>query len=299
MALGNCCNPVDSHGRELVDHGTTAFPIACYHDDWSKDSLPWHWHEEWELAVITEGSAVVVIGNEKVTLHAGEGFFANSGVLHSCWNAGTGACRFHSLVFHPRLVGGSLDSVFHQRYVRPLLDHPALESLFLFPSIPWQKTVLDAMEAAWAQCVLEPEGYEFRVRAELSQLIFLLWQHMPSAKFQPDTHSLRDAERIKAMLTFIQEHYGQELSTKAIAASAMISESECLRCFRNTIGTTPIQYLKQYRIQQAATLLTTTGNRISDIASECGFQDMSYFTKSFRESKGCVPTEYRKKEANP
>ena len=298
MALGICKNPVDSRGRELVDHGTTAFPVACYHDDWSREALPWHWHEEWELALITEGDAVVTIGNEKRTLHTGEGFFVNSGILHSCRNAGADACRFHSLVFHPRLVGGSLDSVFHQRYVRPLLDQPAPECVFLYPSIPWQKSVLDATEAAWTQCVLEHQGYEFQVRAELSQLIFRLWQNMPAARCQPDPRSLRDAERIKAMLTFIQEHYSQELTTKAIAASAMISESECLRCFRSTIGTTPIRYVKQYRIQQAASLLTATGMQVSDIASECGFQDMSYFTKSFREARGCAPTEYRQKEAS-
>ena len=294
MALGICNNPVDSRGRELVEHGTTAFPVACYDDDWSKDTLPWHWHEELEAAVITEGSAVVAIGNEKYTLHAGEGFFANSGVLHSCWNAGTGACRFHSLVFHPRLVGGSLDSVFYQRYMRPLLDHPAMENVRLSPSVPWQKTVLEALEAAWAQCAFEPEGYEFRVREALSTMVFQLCRNMPGALYRADSHSLREAERIKAMLSFIHENYGQELSTRRIAASAMVSESECLRCFRSTIGTTPIQYVKRYRIQQAANLLAATGDKISDIAVVCGFQDMSYFTKSFREIKGCVPTEYRR-----
>ena len=292
MALGICNNPVDSQGKELVEHGTPAFPIACYDDDWSMEMLPWHWHEEWEAAVITEGSAVVAIGNEKRVLHAGEGFFANSSILHSCWNADTGVCRFHSLVFHPRLIGGSPDSVFHRHYVRPLLEHPALESIFLSPDIPWQKAALEALCAAWEQCVLEPEGYEFHVRAALSEMIFLLCRSMPVPR-ETDSRSSRNADRIKTMLSFIHDHFNQELTTADIAASASVSESECLRCFRKTIGTTPIQYVKQYRIQQAANLLRTTNARVADIAAECGFQDMSYFTKSFRERMGSVPTQYR------
>ena len=96
------------------------------------------------------------------------------------------------------------------------------------------------------------------------------------------------------MLRCIHGQFDCELTTAAIAATASVSESECLRCFRKTIGTTPIQYLKQYRIRQSAKQLAETGLKISDIAVSCGFQDMSYFTKAFREQMGCTPTQYRK-----
>ena len=73
-----------------------------------------------------------------------------------------------------------------------------------------------------------------------------------------------------------------------------MSESECLRCFRAMLGTTPIQYVKQLRIQKAAELLLSTGRRVADIAAQCGFQDASYFTRTFREHRGCSPAEYRR-----
>ena len=79
-----------------------------------------------------------------------------------------------------------------------------------------------------------------------------------------------------------------------IAGSASLSESECLRCFHNTIGTTPIQYLKSYRIKKAAELLSNTERKIVDIGMACGFQDMSYFAKAFRGIYGCTPSEYRR-----
>jgi len=293
MSLSACKALVDSRGREMVQHGTLAFPIACYHDDLSRLEVPWHWHEEWEAAVITQGSALVSTGAKKYTLHAGEGFFVNSGVLHGCWNLGLEQCRFHSVVFHPRLVGGSTDSVFYQNYVFPLQGSQALESLCLKPQEAWQRGALDAVEHAWQACVQEENGFELAVRSALSQLIWQIREHMPAQQSPVQEKARRDGERIKAMLGYIDEHLDQPVSTETIARSASISASECLRCFHTTIGITPIQYVRSRRLQQAVQLLTVTQERISDIAAQCGFQDLSYFTKTFRETMGCTPTEYR------
>ena len=294
MALSECNTTVDHTGRELLEHGTTAFPIACYHDDFRICDVPWHWHEEWEAVLITQGNCLVAAGNQKVNLSAGEGFFIHSGALHGCWDIENSCCRFHSIVFHPRLVGGSPDSIFYQQCVQPLLEDSGPELIVLKPESPWQKPALEAIEDAWQQCTAEAEGFPFRVRNALSELVWLLLGHLSPAAAPTSTKNLRDAQRIKAMLRCIHGQFDSELTTADIAAAASVSESECLRCFRKTIGTTPIQYLKQFRIQQAAKLLTETRQKISDIAVHCGFQDMSYFTKAFREQMGCTPTQYRK-----
>ena len=57
-----------------------------------------------------------------------------------------------------------------------------------------------------------------------------------------------------------------------------------------------MQYLRQLRLQKAAELLQTTQLRIADVGARCGFQDASYFTKTFREWKGCSPVAYRRKK---
>ena len=294
MALSECCIHIDSHGQELVDHGSSAFPVACYQDDFNTMNVPWHWHPEWEAVRIVEGSCTVAAGQHRIKLSAGDGFFVNSGVLHGCWDLEESGCIFHSLVFHPRLVGGSLDSILYHYYVKPLMDNPNLEWIPLSPLIPWQQKALEAIETAWQSCLQEEPGFEFTVRSALSSLILVLWKQMPAVQMVSDPKSLRNAERIKIMLSFIHENYGNELDVARIAATVSISESECLRCFRTSIGITPIQYLKQYRLQQAAKQLLTTSFKISDIAGNCGFSDMSYFTKVFRQQLGCTPSDYRK-----
>ena len=54
MALSTCRTVIDESARELLTHGTPAFPIACYHDDLRTEPVPWHWHEELEVLVVSE-----------------------------------------------------------------------------------------------------------------------------------------------------------------------------------------------------------------------------------------------------
>lgn len=139
----------------------------------------------------------------------------------------------------------------------------------------------------------EEPGYEFQARAALSDVVFLLVSHAPAGRALPKK-ALRNADRIKTMLQYIQAHYAEDIRLEDIAASAAISTSECLRCFRGMIGTTPNQHLRRYRAQRAAELLCGTGLRVTDIALQCGFQDESYFARAFRQVYGCGPTEYRR-----
>ena len=123
MSISPCYMDVSPSGQELTKHGSSAFPAACYHDDLSIAPVPWHWHEELEALIIDEGSVTVGCAETSHTLNTGEGMLINSGVLHGCRQKGDTPCRLHSIVFHPKLVGGSLDSVFYNNYLEPLLRH--------------------------------------------------------------------------------------------------------------------------------------------------------------------------------
>lgn len=293
MAVSLCLTQTDAAGRELVHHGTAPFPVACYHDDLAAVPVTWHWHEELEVLLVSEGSVLAFAGAEKYTLQEGCGVFVNAGVLHADQPAAPGGCRLHSLVFHPRLVGGSPDSVFWQNYLHPLVSDASRGCVYLDKDVPWQRQALGDIERAYQAVAREEPGYEFHTRAALSDLIFLLVAHAQAGRALPKK-ALRNADRIKTMLQFVQEHYAEAVSLEDIAASAAISVSECLRCFHDMIGTTPNQYLRRYRAQRAAELLCSTGLRATDIALQCGFQDESYFARAFRQVYGCGPTEYRR-----
>lgn len=293
MPVSACNITIDQHGREVARHGSPAFPIACYQDDLSISQISWHWHEELEAIIVSEGTLLLGCGSEQYIVHGGEAFFINSGVLHGCWAYQSSRCRIYSIVFHPRLVGGAQDSIFFQKYLHPIMENRICGSLLLSPQIPWQAAVIDHIDSAWRSVNYQPPGYEFDVWNHLSAMILQLHNNLPAGSREENQKSQRNAQRIKGMLQFIHDHYAGKISVAEIAQSVSISESECLRCFRNTVQLTPNQYLRQYRIRQAANLLVSTEEKISAIAHACGFDDLSFFAKTFRELKGVSPSDYR------
>ena len=97
MALNISCNIVASEkGRELVQHGSALFPIACYAEDLSSYSVAWHWHEEFEYVLCTKGPLHVDVNKTRLTLQTGQGVFINSGVLHAVEQALEGTALLHS-----------------------------------------------------------------------------------------------------------------------------------------------------------------------------------------------------------
>ncbi|MBQ8505868.1 MAG: AraC family transcriptional regulator [Clostridia bacterium] len=293
MIRNACGSAANEQGRELTQHGTAAFPLACYNDDLQAERVPWHWHDEWEASIVVEGEVAVHAGAQSRRFRVGDGFFINSRVLHTVERINDGPCRIYTIVFHPRFIGGDSDSAFWQNYVQPLLAEPMQELFPVEAGEGWKDESIACFRNAWKHCAEKKAGFEIELRYSLSRLAFLLGNHRAPSGHSATGRESREGARIKAMLLFIHENYAGEIDTAAIAASASVSASECLRCFHNTIHMTPIQYLRQYRIQRAAELLRLTDMKIADVGAHCGFQEMSYFARTFRELRGCTPREYR------
>ena len=151
-------------GQELATHGSLFFPLACYDDDMTFLDVSWHWHEELEVILAVQGTLRVRTSAGTFLLQEGEGCFLNTGVPHEVVNAGEGPARLHSLVFHSRLISGSQDSVYWEKYLLPLLRDPERKLLRFLPDISWQKQAMDSIARAWEAAAQEPRGFEFTAR---------------------------------------------------------------------------------------------------------------------------------------
>ena len=102
--------------------------------------------------------------------------------------------------------------------------------------------------------------YDVLVRNGLSKLFLILLEiqeHTADEKLQ-NTYSLRQENRLQHFLEYIHAHYGEHITLDDLASTAAISKTEVMRCFKSVIGKSPMRYLMEYRLQQAANLLLHT-----------------------------------------
>ena len=281
---------IRTNQMEEVEGLHNEYPYAYHHVSLKTTQVPWHWHEALEFNLVTEGSVKVCTANQVQIFHKGEGFFINSNILAAMENETD--CVLDSHLFHPVFLCGHFKSVFETKYLNPVIQSRNLELVCLRGETDCQKQILGKLRQLsrlQAEC-----DTEFQTRNILSEIWLLLLEEIRQSSDHIFHASAKNQDRILTMISFMQEHFAEKLTLEEIADSASVSTRECLRCFKNAIHQTPMDYLIEYRVRTATKLLETTDHSITEIALACGFNSNSYFTKLFHRITGKTPNAYRK-----
>ena len=126
--------------------------------------------------------------------------------------------------------------------------------------------------------------------AEVIALCFACRLNDPEG-LQPD---IPDGVR-KAVL-HMRTHFGQPLRLPHLSAVAGLSESTFGRQFRASMGTSPIDWLRHERINQAKRRLLESDDSIKEVARQVGYSDQFFFSKDFKRMTQVTPTEFRMDE---
>lgn len=292
MALQECGFNINNTNKELRPHGTAEFPCAGYesrHTSSIEDVIPWHWHEELEMIHVIKGTMKLQVLSEHLTVHEGELAVINANTLHSA--SGDPYCELQSLVFSPLLVTGSTNLIFAVKYVSPLIACGKF-SCVLFGKK--NRRVSRWFTFAFQALRTDVFGYEFIVRDQLTHILLSVYEKLEDAILKSDSTKSMDEIRLGEMLDYIHSNFTKNITLADIAGVSGISEREALRCFKRTIGESPIQYLLKHRLMQSAyMLLTDPTASIASIAGNCGFDSPAYYAKKFKELYHCAPRDYR------
>ena len=114
-----------------------------------------------------------------------------------------------------------------------------------------------------------------------------------SEAFAPEDIAARDRRRAVAAALWIDAHAHEPIDLAQTARLANLSPFHFLRSFATTLGVTPHQYLVRCRLKRAARLLAERERAITDVALDCGFNDLSNFIRTFRRAAGLSPRAFR------
>lgn len=286
---------VDENKQELTEHGTIAFPMSIDRQMVSKGAyriIP-HWHYEIQIALIITGTVCFRTPAGDALLHAGEGIFINSGVLHEVFPADLNDGIYISVNFSPSIIYGQSNSIIQNNYVSPIMHNPALQIVPL-RSEPWQIEVCDKLRMLSSIYEAQDYGYELETKAILCRIWQLICVNCKTQISNVSKGMIGDWQRMKGLEAYIQKSYMNRITLADIADAAHISRGECCRFFKRVLHTTPMNYLTDYRLQQSIKLLTCTDMSVAQIALQTGFSSSSYYAECFRSKTGQTPLKYRK-----
>lgn len=248
-----------------------------------------HWHEDLQFIHVLSGEIEVVTLETAVSLHTGEGIFINKNVVHLVRK--NSSCHYHSFIFPDYFLKYYVGSP-----AAPIAER--LTENKNLPIFPIENREKNKKVLAMLQKLSELEGHKTALYVyEVLTTLCMLWLELCRVVTLPQQASMHKStaeERMTIFLRCIEQHYPQALSLDTLAASAHVSKSECLRCFKALLQTAPYQYLKEYRLAKAAELLRNTDMPVSEVAARTGFGQASHFGKCFRVKTGMSPSEYRK-----
>lgn len=279
------------------------YPVHISFIDLSKmylRQIGWHYHPEMEILIVNHGEADFAASGRTLHLRAGQGILINQNVMHSVSPSDQAAnCSVYSTVFHPSFLFGERENALSAKYLPPVLDAPSLKALFLDEADPFAEKILDLVNSIIAANLMKRNGYELVTKSCLCQLWIKLLEHKPAqAEKASRLKALSvDEERVKKIISYLEEHYAEPITLDMLAEFTQISKSECCRCFKRTLALTPVEYLMQLRIRHAVKILQDHAHMplsMAELARNTGFHNASYFNKVFRQFMHCTPSEYKR-----
>ena len=101
-----------------------------------------------------------------------------------------------------------------------------------------------------------------------------------------------DNEYVRYVLKATKEHYAEKISIEAMSAELGVSASYLSRKFKEATGSSYLDFLNRYRVQQAVKLLQTGKYKVYEVSSITGFTDYKHFNTVFKRYTGTAPSEF-------
>lgn len=284
----------DENMMETIQHGSKEYPFHFYYDNlelFDFHCIEWHWHTEFEFVYVETGTVYFGISDKQFALSEGQGVFINSKILHRYFSQGNAIVP--NFVLMPYFIAAQ-DSRIYQKYVLPIMASPMDYQIFS-QDIPWQAQALSLMREITA--AQEKASDVELVNSYLIQKIWhILYQNTDVEHMgKKENYSASSQARLQLMMQYIHQDFAYNISLSDIADQAKVSKSTALNLFQRYLGISPVTYLINYRLQEAAKLLASTEKKVTVISKDTGFDSVDYFCKAFKKYYKLTPTEYRKK----
>ncbi|GIN71824.1 transcription regulator [Bacillus sp. J14TS2] len=260
--------------------------------------IPPHTHDFFELVYVVRGNAHHQIEDKTYELSAGNVFILEPSMYH----------RFRASLSHDTVVYNVLfNKEFLHRELNTLSTMPSFVNFFyLIPFLQKHSSFIQFLplqlvqkiqiekhlDAIYREYQEKEDGYQFVIKTRLIEVLILLSRYYKTNQGKQNIF-ISDDEAIQSIAHFLKEHCNQPISLSQLSKTFGISVSSLTAKFKAHTGKTLIEFKHTAQIQQACYKLQESKKKISTIALDSGFNDLSHFNRVFKKHTGTTPSHYR------
>ena len=240
-----------------------------------------HWHKEIELIYVRSGSCLLSVTDQTFLARAGDLAVCESGMIHYSDSHGMDN-SLDFIIFDTSILGPIFQN---PGFVHPLVTKEELETHGLSDRLT---NLIDTVSRELEQ---KKPFYQEVVTSSIQTFWALLKRCHPrtDAEQLPDDRRSRMLGDLQDLLSYIDEHYADNITLEYAASRMNFSNSHFSRTFKKLMGIHFVTYLNLVRVEQAASQLRNTGKKITDVALSCGFNNIRTFNRVFKDITGYKP----------
>uniref|UniRef100_UPI0040562DD9 AraC family transcriptional regulator n=1 Tax=Agathobacter sp. TaxID=2021311 RepID=UPI0040562DD9 len=280
--------------HEQKNHVDLTFPYNTYLCSIPLDfsHVPLHWHDQMEIIYVKKGHGYVTLEFSQYEVSGNTIVLILPGQLHSIEQYENDSMEYENIIFNadmllPRNEDSSLP------FLLPFTTGKSFSPSIFNQTFPYYKDIASCIDACDEICKTKPGGYELFIKGKLYELFFLLNSYCET---ESKTLSHKSLNKMKLILKYVEQNYMNKIKIADVAKIAEFSESHFMRYFKETMGKSFVDYLRNYRLTMAARMLLVSESSILSISEETGFDNLSYFNRTFKKHYGVTPGQYRKRE---
>ena len=248
-----------------------------------------HWHTELEIVFPFIGHSKHYIDGVCHVAEEEKMIIINSGSLHSI-------IPDESYKDCSEIV--TLVLLISKQYLKERI--PEIENLyFIMPEGKSRSEICKLMRciSEYASGTDDIENANLYIRGLVDLLLFYMCEDgVQSKDLIMPTNYYKNIERLRGVLSYIQEHYKEPLVQSMIAKNFYFSSEYFSRFFKKSTGFTFVEYVAKYRVQQAKNDIIYTDKNMLEIALDHGFSDSRRLIQAFKKEYGITPLQYRIQE---
>lgn len=244
-----------------------------------------HMHSAWEIGVLEKGKACIQTKNREYYLEPGNLIAFSPDQVHAIKAVGEPTLFFFV----------QFSNNFCAEYA-PLISKTELQNNSMDPYFSPERRIdiIRTLHEMGYAYFYETKNYDIKCISSLGQLIYWLFQNMPSREINSAEYSIqkKKTRRLNRIISYMEEHYFEPLRLSDLAKEEEISTTHLSHFFHDNMNMTFQNYLNSIRLDRALQLMNDSSLSVTDICIECGISDSRFLNKMLENRYGYTFKEY-------